>query len=109
MTTYTIKPEYLDLYGSQATTEDHMTLDEIRSLACEWERDVLELLDQMEEHRDGLWYAAQRDTTDGWDNGYYSLREALEQAMEYKADGHADALVAVIDEAGNECVDEIRL
>lgn len=55
------------------------------------------------------WYAAQRDTTDGWDNGSYDKDEAIRIAMEYKASGYNDALVAVIDETGNECVDEIRL
>jgi len=44
---YRIKPEYLDLYGDEATTETTLTADEIDSLAADWEKPVEELLDQL--------------------------------------------------------------
>lgn len=72
-------------------------------------------------HRDGkplkkeeemimkYWYAALREPADDWDNGSYDKDEAIRIAMEYKAAGYDDALVVVIDETGNVCVDVIRL
>ena len=47
MKTYIIKPEYLDLYGSEATSMTVLTEDEVRDLASEWEKDESELIEQL--------------------------------------------------------------
>jgi hypothetical protein len=47
MKTYTIKPEYVDLWGSEISNDTVITEDEVERLAEEWETPVDELLEQL--------------------------------------------------------------
>ena len=49
MKRYTIKPEYLTLWGEDCTEETIITEAEVERLAQEWEKPVDELLEQLEE------------------------------------------------------------
>lgn len=44
---YTIKPEYIDLYGADATEETILNREQIESFASEWEKPVDELIEQL--------------------------------------------------------------
>lgn len=45
---YTIKTEYLDLYGPDATEDTILTHEQVEYLASDWEKPVLELVDELE-------------------------------------------------------------
>ena len=47
MKTYIIKPEYLELYGPEATAMTELTDDDIRQLAADWEKDEDEIRSQL--------------------------------------------------------------
>lgn len=47
MKTYTIKPEYVDLWGSEISNDTVINEDEVERLAEEWETPVDELLEQL--------------------------------------------------------------
>ena len=49
MKTYHVKPEYLSAWGDQTTEETIVTYAEVVELAREWEKNIDELLDQLEE------------------------------------------------------------
>ena len=65
------------------------------------------MLDQVD-FDDGLWYAVQKDRTDGWDKGSRDLDEAIEMAQEQREE-HPDTLIAVIDDSTSNpvCINEI--
>ena len=44
---YTIKPEYIDLFGYDANTDMVITHDDIESLARGWEKPVDEIIEQL--------------------------------------------------------------
>ncbi|MBO7662795.1 MAG: hypothetical protein J6U01_05450 [Clostridia bacterium] len=44
---YKIKPEYMDLWGEDATEETIITKEELEMIARGWEKDPEELLDQL--------------------------------------------------------------
>ena len=46
---YTIKPEYLSLWGEDCTEDTVITEDELQRLAAEWEKPAEDLLEQLEE------------------------------------------------------------
>lgn len=108
MKTYTIKPEYLELYGPEATENTKLTEDEVGELARAWSTPEWELQDQLipEDGKWRYWFAVQRDREDEWDNGSYILGEAKDMARRMGAQ-----LIAVIDEGNGEpvCVDEIPM
>lgn len=54
-----------------------------------------------------FWYAVQSDTDDDWGYGSYDLGEAKKMLTNLRVD-YPDALIAVIDECGNVCIEEIR-
>ena len=45
--TYRIKPEYLEQWGSEATTETILTEEEIKASAAGWETTVEALMEQL--------------------------------------------------------------
>ena len=45
---YKIKPEYLDLWGEDATEETILDEEEIKAIARGWDKDVSEVIDQLE-------------------------------------------------------------
>ena len=47
MKTYHIKPEYLDLWGSECTEETIIDENEVERLSAEWGIPVEELLEQL--------------------------------------------------------------
>ena len=47
MTRYRIKPEYIDLWGSEANEETVITQDDVEMCARGWEMDVDELMEQL--------------------------------------------------------------
>jgi len=49
MKRYTIKPEFLNLWGEDVTEETVIDTAEVKRLAQEWEKPVDELLEQLEE------------------------------------------------------------
>jgi len=49
MKRYTIKPEYLTMWGSWTDEDTIVTTAEVERLAAEWEKPVEELLEQLEE------------------------------------------------------------
>ena len=49
MKNYTIKPEYLSLWGEGCTEDTVITENELQRLAQEWEKSEEELLDQLRE------------------------------------------------------------
>lgn len=55
MKMYTIKPEYLPLWGEDADENTIITQDDVERLAADWETSVEELLEQLEEVGDSLW------------------------------------------------------
>lgn len=116
---YTIKPEYLNLWGEDATEETIIDAAEIERLSEEWGKPIEELMDQLVPARNpddpgvpsggNPWYAVQTDPTDDWSAGSFDLDEAKSMARNLRKD-HPDALIAVIDNALENpfCVDEIR-
>lgn len=57
------------------------------------------------------WYAVMMDREDNdWGVGSYDLCESLRKAREYRANGYAEAYVAVIEESAHDavCVEEIH-
>lgn len=50
MKQYTIKPEYLPLWGEDADENTIITQDDIERFAADWEKPVEELLEQLEEY-----------------------------------------------------------
>ena len=54
MKKYTIKPEYLPLWGEDADENTIITQDDIERFAADWEKPVEELLDQLEEIGESL-------------------------------------------------------
>ena len=58
----------------------------------------------------GYWYAVQKNVEDDWGTGSFDRGEAVKMAAILKANGYNDALVAVIDNAGDPvCVEEIDI
>ena len=49
MKRYTVKPEYLTMWGEDVTEETVIDTAEVERLAQEWEKPVEELLEQLEE------------------------------------------------------------
>ena len=49
MKMYTIKPEYLPLWGEDADENTIITQDDVERFAADWEKPVEELLEQLEE------------------------------------------------------------
>ena len=116
---YTIKPEYLNLWGEDVTEETIIDAAEIERLSKEWNKPIEELMDQLVPAQNpddsgvpsggNPWYAVQTDPTDDWSTGSFDLDEAKSMARNLRKD-HPDALIAVIDNALENpfCVDEIR-
>ena len=116
---YTIKPEYLNLWGEDVTEETIIDAAEIERLSEEWDKPIEELMDQLVPARNpddpgvpsggNPWYAVQTDPTDDWSTGSFDLDEAKSMARNLRKD-HPDALIAVIDNTLENpfCVDEIR-
>ena len=55
MKKYTVKPEYLPLWGAYADENTIISQDDIERFASDWEKPVEEILDQLEEIGDALW------------------------------------------------------
>lgn len=107
MARYTIKPEYLTLWGEDCTEDTVVDTAEVERLAVEWEKPVDELLEQLEE---AYWYAVMTgpDDTD-WGTGSYVLSEAKDKAISYRKSGYPDAYIAVISDGDDAvCVREIH-
>ena len=107
--TYKIKPEYLDLWGADATEDTIITNEDLEMIARGWEKTPDELMDQLIPV--GYWYAVLMDKNDNdWGYGSYDRAEAVTMAKNLKGD-HPDAFIAVIDNhrmSDPVCVDEIR-
>lgn len=54
MKKYTIKSEYLPLYGEDADENTIITQEDIERFAADWEKPAEELLDQLEEVGESL-------------------------------------------------------
>lgn len=52
MKRYTVKPEYISLWGSEIYEDDVIRADEVERLAAEWEKPMDELLEQLIEVTD---------------------------------------------------------
>jgi hypothetical protein len=116
---YTIKPEYLTMWGEDVTEETIIDAAEIERLSKEWNKPIEELMDQLVPAQNpddpgvpsggNPWYAVQTDPTDDWSTGSFDLDEAKSMARNLRKD-HPDALIAVIDNALENpfCIDEIR-
>ena len=112
MKTYTIKPEYFDLWDEEANENTVLTENDVEQFAEDWEMSVAELKNQLDEHEEEetdmnnkIWYAVQRNTEDDWGTGSYSLTEAIQMAKKQLPD-YPETLVAVIE--NDTCIDEIR-
>ena len=107
--TYKIKPEYIDLWGADATEDTIITDEDLEMIARGWEKNPDELKDQLIPV--GYWYAVLMGNDDNdWGYGSYDRAEAFTMAKNMKGD-HPDAFIAVIDNhKPNDpfCVDEIR-
>lgn len=56
-----------------------------------------------------IWYAVMRDNDDNdWGTGSFDKDIAIDLALSYRVQGHEDAYIAVIDDEGKVCIDEIR-
>lgn len=78
-----------------------------------WDFDDYEMpLDAIYEQKanNDVWYAVMMDADDtDWGTGSFDLSEAKAMAAEYRANGHDDAYIAVIDDGDDPtCIDEIR-
>ena len=47
MITFKIKPEYIDLWGDEATTETELTLDDIEMIARGWDKTAADVIDNL--------------------------------------------------------------
>lgn len=105
--TYKIKPEFLDLWGEDATEDTILTEQDVEDIARGWDKTPADVMDQLIPC--GYWYAVQRDQEDDWGTGSYDLGEAKEMARKQVGD-YPGTLIAVIDNSnGNPvCVEEIR-
>lgn len=55
-----------------------------------------------------IWYALMKDRDDtDWGTGTYDKQEAIETIKSWRQDVYPDAYIAVIDESGPVCIDEI--
>lgn len=58
-----------------------------------------------------IWYAVMIDREDNdWGTGSFDLAKATEMVLRYRADGNAEAYIAVIDDSTDSpfCIDEIH-
>lgn len=92
MKNYTIKSEYLPLWGEDADENTIVTQDDIERFAADWEKPAEELLEQLEEVGDFLWegydpennhvlfvmdhlgrvWVCRQDGRDLWNDEYYT-------------------------------------
>ena len=101
--TYKIKPEFLELWGEDATEETILTEQDVEDIARGWDKTSADVMDQLIPC--GCWYAVQRDCEDDWSTGSSSLTKAIQMARTQVGE-YPDTQVAVIE--NDTCIDEIH-
>ena len=88
--TYKIKPEFLELWGEDATEETILTEQDVEDIARGWDKTSADVMDQLIPC--GCWYAVQRDCEDDWSTGSSSLTKAIQMARTVKDFGYDAAI-----------------